>query len=90
MLEEPTCYTRECKHFMGITGYKEPDQYFICKAFPDGIPDKITYGDNLHLEPLKDQGNDIVYTHNQGEEYTMEQNFGFPLDNVQRYVILPL
>ena len=49
---------------MGITGYKEPDQYFICKAFPDGIPDKITYGDNLHLEPLKDQGNDIVYTHN--------------------------
>ena len=68
MLEEPTCYTRECKHFMGIAGYKEPDQYFICKAFPDGIPDKITYGDNLHLEPLKDQGNDIVYTHNQGEE----------------------
>ena len=68
MLEEPACYTRECKHFMGIAGYKEPDQYFICKAFPDGIPDKITYGDNLHLEPLKDQSNDIVYTHNYEEE----------------------
>ena len=23
MLEEPTCYTRECKHFMGIAGYKD-------------------------------------------------------------------
>jgi|ETNmetMinimDraft_13_1059891.scaffolds.fasta_scaffold429636_1 hypothetical protein len=65
MLQEPTCYTRECKHFMGIAGDKEPDQHFICKAFLDGIPNKIaSYGDNLHFEPLKDQGNDIVYTHN--------------------------
>jgi hypothetical protein len=63
MLQEPTCYTRECKHFMGIARDKEPDQHFICKAFPDGIPAKITFGDNLHHKPLKDQGNDIVYAH---------------------------
>jgi len=62
MIQEPNCYTRECKHFMGIAGDKEPDQHFICKAFPDGIPDKIAYGDNLHLKPLRKQDNNIVYT----------------------------
>jgi|TARA_B100000315_G_C14020799_1_gene338715 hypothetical protein len=64
MLSEPTCWTRKCKHFMGVGGGKEPDQYVFCKAFPDGIPNKIAYGDNLHLEPLKKQGNDTVYTYN--------------------------
>jgi len=72
--EEPTCLTRDCKHFLGVGGARTTwSSYwgndimidlYVCKAFPDGIPDKITYGDNLHLEPLKGQGNDIVYTHN--------------------------
>jgi hypothetical protein len=30
-------------------------------SFPEGIPHEIAYGDNLHLVPLKNQGNDIVF-----------------------------
>lgn len=33
-----------------------------CKAFPNGIPDEILFGDNDHLQPLKEQKNDLVYT----------------------------
>ncbi len=63
MLDEPRCYTRECIHFQGVD---QPDgtemtERVVCKAFPEGIPDKISYGDDLHLEPLPGQGNDIVF-----------------------------
>lgn len=37
-----------------------PEAWF-CNAFPEGIPDEIAYGDNLHLVPLENQGNDIVF-----------------------------
>ncbi len=40
---------------------KEVFARHICTAFPDGIPDIISYGDEKHLEPLKNQGNDIIY-----------------------------
>ena len=43
----------KCKHFRRFAGG--------CDAFPDGIPDEITSGDNAHLTPLKDQGNNIVF-----------------------------
>lgn len=42
-----------CKHFNRWEGG--------CDAFPDGIPDEITSGENEHSEPLKDQKNDIVF-----------------------------
>ena len=32
-----------------------------CDAFPDGIPDEITSGENDHSTPLPDQENDIVF-----------------------------
>ncbi len=32
-----------------------------CDAFPDGIPDVITSGENKHSKPLPDQDNDIVF-----------------------------
>ena len=41
-----------CKHFDVING---------CKAFPDGIPDEITSGENEHRAPLPEQDNDIVF-----------------------------
>jgi hypothetical protein len=28
----------------------------VCKAFPEGIPSKIAYGDNLHIEPYPGDG----------------------------------
>lgn len=33
-----------------------------CKAFPKGIPDEITSGQNKHRKPLKGQKNDLVFT----------------------------
>jgi len=63
MLAEPNCYKRKCKHYIGVI---QPDGTELtetnsCKAFPKGIPDEIAYGNNLHLKPLLDQSNDIVY-----------------------------
>jgi len=43
----------KCKHFRRFKGG--------CDAFPDGIPDVITSGFNKHLEPLPNQGNNIVF-----------------------------
>jgi hypothetical protein len=53
MLAEPRCYTRRCRHFIGVS---QPDgteltERVICRAFPEGIPDEIAYGDNMHLKP---------------------------------------
>jgi hypothetical protein len=59
-LRVPNCYLRSCVHFTGVKMHNK-DHVDYCKAFPDGIPDDIAYGDNLHEKPLQDQGNDIVY-----------------------------
>lgn len=48
----------KCKHFRRFEGG--------CDAFPDGIPEEITSGENEHSEPVKGQGNDIVFE--QGDE----------------------
>ena len=42
-----------CKHFREIEGG--------CDAFPEGISDEITSGENEHSKPLDGQGNDIVF-----------------------------
>jgi hypothetical protein len=67
MIEEPKCWARRCRHFIGIKSDNESDENpeenerNFCKAFPDGIPDEIAYGDNLHTIPYPGQGNEIVY-----------------------------
>lgn len=63
MIEAPKCWERKCKHFLGVKQDEdgELNERVVCKAFPDGIPEEIAYGDNLHEKPLPDQGNDIVY-----------------------------
>ena len=43
----------KCKHFRRTEGG--------CDAFPAGIPDEITGGENKHTAPLPNQGNDIVF-----------------------------
>lgn len=63
MLLESNCSTRNCKHYLGII---QPDgseltERNFCTAFPDGIPDEIAYGDDLHTEIHPDQDNDIVF-----------------------------
>lgn len=50
---EPKCSIRKCIHFQGISDDEdEAKQVPICAAFPDGIPEQISYGENLHLEPF--------------------------------------
>lgn len=48
---ELVCFN--CKNFRRFEGG--------CNAFPNGIPDEITSGENEHLKPLPDQENDIVF-----------------------------
>ena len=43
----------DCKYFKEKT--------LTCLAFPKGIPDIIISGESDHSEPLKNQGNDIVF-----------------------------
>ena len=63
MLVTPNCHIRRCRHYEGVIqpdGTEETEAP-ACKAFPDGIPIEIAYGNNKHLKPIKGQGNDIVY-----------------------------
>lgn len=55
MIEEPQCSIRHCRHFQGIIqpAGDESDEVPVCAAFPKGIPEDISFGDNLHLEPVK-------------------------------------
>ena len=62
MLAVSRCWERGCKHFNGISqpDGTEESEVNVCAAFPDGIPDDIAYGDNLHLEEVPGD-NGIVY-----------------------------
>lgn len=49
MILTPRCFERNCIHFRGANGNDELDEHLICVAFPEGIPNDIAFGDNLHL-----------------------------------------
>jgi hypothetical protein len=55
MLQEPRCSKRKCAHFIGPhqPDGTEESEVNICRAFPDGIPPAIAYGDDLHLKPVE-------------------------------------
>lgn len=53
MLEEPKCWKRKCKHYIGVKNDgNESTERFFCEAFPDRIPREIAYGKNKHLKPV--------------------------------------
>lgn len=52
MLIEPNCSKRGCIHFQGTSDNEEPNQVPICRAFPEGIPYEIAYGNNPHTKPF--------------------------------------
>lgn len=63
MLMNFRCFERKCIHFLRIEqrdGTEESEQV-VCKAFPDGIPDEIAFGNNLHKEKYPGQKNDYLY-----------------------------
>lgn len=60
---DPKCWERNCKHYIGI---KQPDgsersEVDYCKAFPDGIPRDIAYGDNKHEAVVKGQEGNFIF-----------------------------
>jgi len=63
MIAEPRCFTRGCKHFIGVSqpDGEETSERVICAAFEEQIPDDIAYGNNLHTVTLVGQGNKIVF-----------------------------
>lgn len=63
MLATPYCLKRGCKHYKGIIqpGSSELSERPVCVAYPQGIPDRIAYGKDLHLEVRPDQKNGITY-----------------------------
>lgn len=48
MLDEPRCSERRCAHYQGIRSFSKTHHVPYCVAFPEGIPNEIAYGDNLH------------------------------------------
>jgi len=57
MITVPACYFRDCKNYIGAVNNSDPfdesKEFCACEAFPDGIPDDIAYGDNLHEKPVE-------------------------------------
>lgn len=51
MLHPPNCYIWGCKHYKGIAQPEgtEVRERCVCDAFPEGIPEAIAYGKDLHL-----------------------------------------
>ena len=63
----PKCFSRRCIHF---TGAIQPDgteltERVVCSAYPNGIPDEIQNGSDLHLKVRQDQDTDIVFERQQ-------------------------
>jgi hypothetical protein len=67
MIAEPKCYSRGCQHFMGVSrpDGTEASERAVCKAFPDGIPDEIAYGDDLHTKVKDGQVGQYVFAFEQ-------------------------
>lgn len=63
MIIEAKCEKRNCVHYNGVLNDDDAElnERHYCSAFPDGIPVEIAHGDNLHLVPIENQSNNIVF-----------------------------
>jgi len=73
----PKCWKRQCKHWIDLVemGGEEDDRIWpVCRAFPEGIPEEIAYGDDEHLNPFSGD-NGIQYEAASDEEWEkIQQN----------------
>ena len=58
MIKKINCSVRGCKYYIGAVDVSEETGIsdsiiYTCKAFPNGIPDEIAYGDNEHTSPYE-------------------------------------
>jgi hypothetical protein len=54
MILEPNCHKRQRVHFIGVRNDgDETTERVVRKAFPDGVPRDIAYGDNPHTKPYR-------------------------------------
>lgn len=63
MLDTSYCWRFGCKHYTGVVEFEdglESSQKHTCEAFPDGIPEPITLGEEFHSEPI-DGDHDIQF-----------------------------
>lgn len=52
-IARPRCFERECVNFQGVRNKgDESTEWPFCTAFPNGIPEEIAYGKELHLGPF--------------------------------------
>lgn len=72
MMPEPICVMRKCRHYQGVKwfGDSEETENHICAAFPEGIPEDITYGPDRHMRAdfRQPEGNFIKYEPEPGKE----------------------
>lgn len=70
VFERPICYV--CEHFFGEEGGESDWGTFKCRAFPEGIPRELFFGDRFegrkeHTEPFPGD-NGIRFSLKKGEE----------------------
>lgn len=70
MILPPNCWDRNCKHYQGIMQPNDTEmtEKPYCRAYPEGIPNDIAYGDDKHLEVREDQKNAIIYEEEENEK----------------------
>ena len=63
MLAQSWCSKRGCIHYLGVKQDQESEmgERNICKAYPDGIPDEIAYGEFPHDEVYPGQNGDFIF-----------------------------
>ena len=67
MIAPGACSERGCKHYRDFSVAEETereDSTFgpeVCLAYPDGIPDRIVDGEDLHATVQPDQDGTLVY-----------------------------
>ena len=87
MLLEPMCCKRKCIHFLGIKrlGVEEETEVVYCKAFPEGIPDNVAYGNNEHLKVISEQIGDFIYLRDTNVESEPETIYLKHVDSGSRF-----